>query len=339
MYVGSRKESARLLWFSLLAIAMVVTLGTAGYMVVEGWGALDSLFMTVITLSTIGFEEVHPLDKSGQVFTICLIFFGLGTAAYALKNATRFVLEGEFQNIYGRRRLEQRLKNLKDHYIVCGFGRMGRLICRELARKPVPFVVVERDISNVDESDREKYLIIQSDADKDETLITAGIKRAKGLITVVSTDADNLYIVLTARGLNPDLLIVARSGEEGSEQKLIRAGANKVISPYLIGADRMAQAVLRPAVVDFIEFATQSENIELKMEEMTIRKGSSLDGVALKDCGIRQELGIIIVAIKRLDGKMEFNPSPDSMLYAGDCLIALGQPGQLKVLEDITAGA
>ena len=333
-----RRELLRTLRRSLLAVLIVAVISVVGYMYLEGWNFLDSLYMTIILISTIGLGEAARLDASGKGFTIFVVVFGLGTVGYALKNATKFLLEGELRDIYGRKKLEQRLTQLKDHYIICGYGRMGRLIAREMARKPAPFVVIERDPSTIPLADKDKYLFIQSDADKDEVLLEAGIKRAKGLISVVSTDADNLYIVLTARGLNPDLQIVARAGEEGSEQKLIRAGASRVISPYLIGADRIAQAVLRPAVVDFIEFATQSENIELKMEEVTIKEGTRLAGLALNECGIRQELGIIIVAIKRSDGKMEFNPSPTAILHGGDCLIALGQPDQLKVLEEITAG-
>lgn len=338
MFKKITTDTAHLLWFSLAIMVGVVMSGTGGYMYLEGWSFLDSLYMTTITLSTIGFKEVHDLGPRGQMFTIALIFFGVGTLAFAIRNATKLMLEGELQSIFGRKKLEQKIKHLKDHYIVCGFGRMGRLICRELARKPVPFIVIEKDTKNISAEDWERYLIIQGDADRDETLMEAGIARAKGLITVVSTDADNLYIVLTARGLSPGLYIVARAGEDGSEQKLRRAGASKVISPYLIGADRMAQAVLRPNVMDFIEFATQAENLELKMEEVTIGKGSSLAGLAISQSGIRQELGIIIVAIKHSGGKMEFNPSPSAVLNRGDCLIALGQPSQLKMLEEITAG-
>jgi len=331
-------DSEQLLWLSLVIVAVVVIVGTLGYSFIEGWSLFDSMYMTIITLTTIGYGEIHQLDRAGRIFTIVLIIFGVGTVAFAVRNAAKLMIEGELGAIFGRKKLEQKIKDLKDHYIVCGFGRMGRLISRELARKPVPFVVIEKDASLIQEEDWEKHLFITGDADKDETLVKAGIERAKGLITVVSTDADNLYIVLTARGLSPDLYIVARAGEDGSEKKLRRAGANKVISPYLIGADRMAQAVLRPNVVDFIEFATQSENLDLKMEEVTINKGSALSGLALKQSGIRQDLGIIIVAIKRADGRMDFNPSPVSVIHEGDCLIALGQPDRLRMLEDITKG-
>ena len=339
MILNKYQGATRMLIYSLVTVLAVATIGTLGYMYIEHWSLLDALYMTVITLTTIGYGETHALDTSGRTFTLFLIMFGVGTVAFAIRNATKMMLEGELKQMFGRKKVEQKIRKLKDHYIVCGFGRMGRLICRELMRKPVPFVIVERDTALISEADWEKYLILQGDADKDDTLVEAGIMHAKGLITVVSTDADNLYIVLSARGLNPNLYIVARAGEEGSEQKLLRAGASKVISPYLIGADRMAQAVLRPAVVDFIEFATQAENMELQMEEVTINSGSPLSGLAINQCGIRQELGIIIVAIKRGDGKMEFNPNPASVLHEGDRLIALGQPAQLKVLDEITFGS
>ena len=332
-----KTDGTKLLLYSALVMAVVVIGGTLGYSRLEGWDVLDSLFMTIITITTIGYGEVHPLDQSGKTFTIILILFGLGAVAFAVRNATRLMLEGELADILGRRKLEQKIKKLKDHYIVCGFGRMGRIICQELASSPVPFVVIERNVENIEDAAWEKYLIMHGDADRDETLVEAGIKKAKGLISVVSTDADNLYIVLSARGLNDGLYIVARAGDEGSEQKLLRAGASKVISPYHIGADRIAQAMLRPAVVDFIEFATQSENMDLKMEEVTMAKGSSLVGRAIKDSGIRQDLDIIVVAIKHADGKMEFNPNPGSILREADCLIALGRPEQMKLLEKITS--
>jgi len=331
-------QSEKKLVLSLLVLLCVVLAGTVGYIYLEGWSLLDSLYMTIITLTTIGFKEVHELDRAGQVFTIMLVVFGVGTVAVSVKHATKLMLEGEFRNIFGRKRLEKEIGKLKDHYIVCGYGRMGRFIARELAGKPVPFVVIERNAESITEADQEKYLFLVGEADKDDTLVNAGIDRAKGLITVVSTDAENLYIVLTARGLNPKLSIVARAGEEGSEMKLKRAGANRVISPYLIGAHKIAQAVIRPAVLDFLEFATSSENMDLNIEEVGISPGSSMAGKKIKDSGIRQKLDIIVVAIKKATGAMNFNPSPDSVLEGGDVLIALGRPEMLRRLEDMTRG-
>jgi voltage-gated potassium channel len=314
-------------------LTVVVTIGTAGYMVLEGWNVIDSLYMTVITLASVGYKEVHDLSSTGRVFTIILIIGGIGTVIFALDAGAKIILEGELQQVFGRRRLERKIKELKNHYIVCGYGRMGKIICRELREKHIRFVVAEKspDILREDED----TLIFEGDATKDEVLRELGIERAKGLISVLPTDAENLFVVLSARGLNPGLMIVARAGEEGSEQKLLRAGADKVVSPYHIGGLRIAHTVLKPAVVDFIEFATKSGNIDLQMEEVKIEESSRLIGRSLDECGIGRDLGIIIVAIKKADGEMKFNPTFRSTIKAGDTLIALGEISKLKHLEDI----
>jgi voltage-gated potassium channel len=270
-----------------------------------------------------------------MIFTIVLLMVGVGTFLYALSAGAKIILEGELQELFGRKRLEKKIKELKDHYIVCGYGRMGKIICRELKAKNVPFVAIERngDFLNNRSDD---LLGISGDATNDDILREAGIERAKGLISVLPNDALNLYVVLSARELNPDLHIVARAGEEGSENKLLRAGADKVVSPYHIGGLRIAHTILRPAVVDFIEFATKTGNIELQMEEVTIPEGSSMVGQSLDQCGIGRELGIIIVGIKRHTGEMKFNPTSRSTIKAGDTLIALGEISKLRVLEDMS---
>jgi voltage-gated potassium channel len=289
--------------------------------------------MTVITLASVGFKEVHDLSLTGRIFTIFLIVGGVGTVAYALSAGAKIILEGELREVYGRRRLEKKIKELKHHYIVCGYGRMGKIICRELREKDIKFVVVEKQPDVFVESD--DYLVFHGDATKDEVLKELGIEKAKGLVSVLPTDAENLFVVLSARGLNPALFIVARAGEEGSEQKLLRAGADKVVSPYHIGGLRIAHTVLKPAVVDFIEFATKSGNIDLQMEEIRIQESSSLVGKSLDECGIGRELGIIIVAIKKPNGEMRFNPTFRSSIKAGDTLIALGEISKLKNLEEM----
>jgi voltage-gated potassium channel len=316
-------------------ILLVIAFGTAGYQLIEGWTFLDALYMTIITLTTVGYREVHELSSSGIIFTIVLLLVGVGTVLYALSAGAKIILEGELQELFGRKRLEKKIKELKDHYIVCGYGRMGKIICRELKAKNVPFVAIERngDFLNNRSDD---LLGISGDATNDDILREAGIERAKGLISVLPNDALNLYVVLSARELNPDLHIVARAGEEGSENKLLRAGADKVVSPYHIGGLRIAHTILRPAVVDFIEFATKTGNIELQMEEVTIPEGSSMVGQSLDQCGIGRELGIIIVGIKRHTGEMKFNPTSRSTIKAGDTLIALGEISKLRVLEDMS---
>lgn len=318
----------------ITVIFVVISLGTAGYSVIEGWGLFDSLYMTIITLTTVGYFEVHALSRAGRVFTIMLILSGVGAMFYALGVAARMLIEGEIREILGRRKLSKKIENLKNHYIICGFGRMGRIICRELVQGNTSFVVIEEN-TGVVAAMTEDYLTLQGDATQDGVLKQAGIERASGLISVLSSDANNLYVVLSARGLNPKLRIIARASEEGAEQKLMRAGADSVVSPYQIGGLRIAHSLLKPAVVDFIEFATKSGNIELQMEEIRVKETSHIVDKALDECGIRKEMGIIIVAIKRDSGEMEFNPTSSSVIKKGDTLIAMGETEQLKALEKL----
>lgn len=318
---------------SALLITLIIAFGTTGYIVIEGWNILDSLYMTIITIASVGYKEMHELSARGRMFTIVLIIGGVGSVLYALNNGAKLILEGEFKEIFGRKRLEKKIRELKNHYIVCGYGRMGKIICRELREKNIKFVVVEKKPDVFEE--KGDMLILEGDATRDEILREVGIERAKGLISVLPTDAENLFVVLSARELNPKLFIVARAGEEGSEQKLMRAGADRVVSPYHIGGLRIAHTVLKPAVVDFIEFATKSGNIDLQMEEITIQEDSKLAGLTLDECGIGRELGIIIVAIKKTTGDMRFNPTFRTTIKAGDTLIALGEISKLKTLEDM----
>jgi voltage-gated potassium channel len=329
------KEFRERIFLTAALIILVNAAGTIGYMAIEHWSFFDSLYMTVITLTTVGYREVHPLSDEGTIFTIFLIVGGVGTVFYALSTGARVILEGELQQIFGRKRLEKKIKDLKSHYIICGYGRMGRIICRELTERNISFAVIEKSPSLPPPDD---VLIYEGDATKDDVLKALGIERAKGLISVLPTDAENLYVVLSARVLNPRLQIVARAGEEGSEEKLLRAGADRVVSPYHIGGLRIAHTVLKPAVVDFIEFATKSGNIDLQMEEIGINEKSELVGLTLHECGIGRDLGVIIVAIKHPTGEMKFNPTFRSTIQAGDTLIAIGETAKLKSVEDIAAG-
>lgn len=331
------KSIKRQFSYSILLILAVIFVGTTGYILIEGWPVLDALYMTIITITTVGYREVHALSARGMVFTIFLIVFGVGTILYTLNNAAKVVIEGELRHVFGRRKLEKKIKGLKDHYIICGYGRMGKVICRELREKGAKFVVVEKEMSVTDIFDGD-MLFIQGDATRDEVLKETGIEKAKGLISVLSTDAENLYVVLSARVLNPKLNIVARAGEEGSEQKLLRAGADRVVSPYHIGGLRIAHTLIKPAVVDFIEFATKSGNIDLQMEEINVMAGSKVANTTLDECGIGRELGIIIVAIKGSGGDMKFNPTYKTTIKQGDILIALGERSRLKLLEDMAVG-
>lgn len=324
---------------SLILVLMVVSAGVLGYSVIEGWTLLDALYMTVITVATIGFQEVHPLSNSGRGCTIILVLVGVGVVAYVINNGIRAIIEGEFQNILGRRKLEKRLAAIRNHFIVCGYGRMGSIVCKELQADGTPFVVIEKGPLELDADN--DMIVVHGDATKDECLGRAGIERAKGLISVLSSDAQNLYVVLSARGLNPNLLIVARAGEDGSEQKLVRAGADRVVCPYHIGGLRVAHSVLKPAVVDFLEYATSSGNLELQMEEIVVEEGSALENKTILEIEAGRELVVVVIAVKRKDSGMKFNPAHKTHVKAGDTLIALGERGKIGALNGIqgVAGA
>ena len=322
---------------SLAVLALVITFGTTGYMTLEGWRFLDSLYMTIITLATVGFREIADLDDRGKMFTIVLIIFGVSVLGYILSKVAQITFEGQLQRFLGRMKVEKQIESMQDHYIICGYGRIGSLICKEFAARPMHFVVVENQEAVVEKLEAEGYPYIRGSATEDETLLKAGIKRAKGLIAVVTSDTENVYITLTARGLNPNLFILARAGEEGSEIKLKRAGANKVVSPYHIGGSRMAQAILRPNVVDFIEIATGREHLDLQIEELCIPATSAFAGQNLLASGFRKQTGVIIVGIKKETGRMVFNPESTALIDAKDTLIVLGEQGAIQRLEQLIA--
>lgn len=321
----------------MFLLTLVIVIGTIGYIVIEGWGLFDAFYMTIITLSTVGYMEVHPLSFEGRIFTSLLIFAGVGTAFYVFTMLTETIVSGQLQDFLGRKRLEAKLETLHDHYIICGYGRIGRHICRMIA-KEVPFVVVEKDHETVEEIEKEGFLFLEGDATQEEVLKKAGINRAKGLVSVLRSDADNVYITLTARSLNPKLFIIARADEEHVEKKLKRAGSDKVVSPYLIGARRMALTILRPAVTDFLELVTPEEHLELQLEEVRISEKSDLVAKNLLNSQIKQISGVIVLAIKKATGEMIFNPPPEYVFEAGDVVVALGDRKGLARLEELASG-
>jgi voltage-gated potassium channel len=322
---------------ALLVVALLLVLvGTLGYYFIEEkYTLFDALYMTVITLATIGYGEVHPLSTAGRVFTIVLILGGVATFLYAASEAVRAVVSGEVREVLGRQRMERSLAQMQDHLIVCGYGRMGRLVCQEFARQRLPFVVVEINPELLIGFDLPHGIPLNGDAASDEVLKQAGVERARGLVTVMSSDADNLYTTMSARLLNKKLFLVARVEDPKAEQKLRRAGANRVVSPYQIGGVRLAQAVLRPTVVDFIELATRTEHLELQIEESRVTPTSPLASATLKDSRIRADLKVIVVAIKKGAGEMVFNPAPETVIEAGDIIVAIGDRKHLDELEKL----
>lgn len=323
----------RYLLLLLIPLGLVL-LGTFGFYILEPeYTLFDSLYMTVTTLTTVGYGEVHPLHTAGRVFTILLLVGGVFTVFFAAGEFLKAVVSGEIQEILGRQRMARSLAEMKNHLIVCGLGRVGRLVCQEFSRQKLPFVLIDRQPEAIKDFDLPHGIALLGDATSDEVLRKAGVERARALVTVAASDADNLYITMSARLLNDQLFIVARAEAEQAEQKLLRGGANKVVSPYAIGGLKVAQAVLRPNVVDFIELATQTEHLELQIEEAHLQPGSRLVGASLSGSRLRQDLGLIIVAIKRPGQKMLYTPSGDTVLEAGDTLIALGRRPDLDQLE------
>ncbi|HIJ78076.1 MAG: potassium channel protein [Desulfobulbaceae bacterium] len=327
-------SSRNKVFFSFLMLALILVVGTGGYMLIEGASFLDSLFMAVITITTVGYEEVFKLSAGGKYFTIFLILIGVGYVLYMIGEVTETMVEGGMRRILGRNNMQKKVAELKDHYIVCGFGRIGKVICKNLKDHRLPFVVIENSPDEIQKIDELGYLSLAGNASTDDMLIKAGIKEARGLIAVVSSDAENVYIILSAKGINPNLFVMARSsGDDGSETKLLRAGADKVISPYYIGACRMAQLVVRPTVVDFLDLAVHGGELGLRMEELRVSGQSSLANVRLMDSGLRKQYDLIVVAIKREHGEMLFNPNPQALILPGDILIVLGDHQHIIELE------
>jgi voltage-gated potassium channel len=315
-----------------LALAVLFGLGTAGFHVMEGWTWFDSFYMVLITVTTIGYSEVHPLSHSGQVFNVFIIIIGVGLVFLLIGVVAQALLEFELTQFFGRRRMEREIDRLSGHFIICGAGRVGRSTARELARKPAPFVIIENADTKMERLPPE-WLVIRGDATQEATLRQAQIERARGLVAATTTDATNIYIVLTARGLNPELKIIARASEEDAEKHLKTAGADSVISPYHFAGHRIAQSFLRPHVLDFIDSATVRLGVDLEIAEIEVGARSRYVGQTFRTSKMRSDTGIIVLAVKR-DGSMRFNPAPDDRIEAGDTLIAMGETAGLRKLEE-----
>ena len=318
----------------------VAMIGTAGFHFIEHWSWFDGFYMVLTTLTTIGYQEVHPLSQAGRYFNVGIILTGVGLVFLLLGAFGQALLEFEFNNLIGRRRMQREIGRLKGHYIICGAGRVGRAVARQLESEPAPFVILE---SNEVKAERVRaetnWLIVHADATLEAQLLAARIGEAAGLVAATTTDATNTYIVLTARSLNPGLKIIARASEEDAEKHLRTAGADQVVSPYSFAGFRIAQAFLRPHIINFLEVALlRSSELGLELEELTISPSSVYVGQGLRSSGIRHDLGITVLAIKREGEEMKYSPAPDAVLCAGDHLIIMGEPAKLRELE-LLAGA
>jgi voltage-gated potassium channel len=310
---------------------LIVLGAAAGYSLIEGWSFSRSLYRTILAVTTV--ESPAPASPAGKVLTVVLLCAGVGAALYTFTLLATVVVEGGLPKRIERRRRAHMLESLRDHFILCGYGRIGRIIARQLLRQSVPFVVIERDPEAVQAAMHDGALAVEADASREDVLRRCGIEKARGLIAAVGTDAENVYAVLSARVMRPDLFIVGRAETEDATTKLKRAGASRVVSPYEIGGMQIAQTALRPAVVDFVELATSSDNLELAMEEITIGANSALANQSILDANLRKRFGVIVVGIQRQDLRMEFNPEPDMIIGGGDKLVVLGRPDSLRRLE------
>jgi voltage-gated potassium channel len=314
------------------ALASITVVGVIGYMLIEGWSFMDALYMTVISITTTGFLEVHEMDTAGRVFTILLIIGGSSSALYALTIIVLYIMEGHLGSALWRRSMKNRIAHLKNHFILCGYGRVGQEIARILADEKADFVIIDKSREGITQAEMDNHLYIMADAASDDTLKEAGIERARGLIVAIGNDADSTYVTLSARQIKPDLFIEARISSHEAEGKLKRAGADRIVSPYSIGARRMAMLALQPEVADFIDIVSFKGH-DMYLENLIVGKGSMLAEKTLGDA--RKESKAVVLAINRNNRKMITNPSDNEKIQAGDSLIAMGTREELRALEGI----
>ena len=313
----------------VLVFATLLAFGTAGYTLIEGWPILDSLFMTAITLSTVGYGQVHTLSTGGMVFSIFLIFFGVGAALYVINAIIQTVFEGHLREVLGVRKMRTKIDALRGHYVICGFGRVGQEVAHEFEAQNVPFVVIENDPDNQDHARSLGYLYVTENATEEESLLAAGVRRARGLIAAVGSDAENTYITLCARSLKPRLLIVARAGSDTGEEHLRQAGADKVISPYRIGGRSIAFAAVYPLETEFVD----SVRGDRWVAEIQVDEASNLAGLNVEEALSRRPGVNVILALQARDGDLIVGPPPERRLEMDDCLIVLGKEGKITALR------
>ena len=325
----------RRLGFVAGLIALTLATGTVGFTVIEGYAPFDAFYMTLITITTVGYTEVHPLSHAGRIFNSFVIFFGVTTMFFAIGAMTQSIIQLELGEYFGKRRHRRMIEKLDRHFIICGYGRVGRNAATELQRSGVPFVVVDREPARVERAMQAGMLAVAADSTRDETLRSLGVTRARGLVSALATDADNLFVILSAKNLNPQLYVATRAGEEEAEEKLRRAGADAVFAPYTVAGYRLAQAVLRPHVFQFFDVATRSMGLDVDIEQVRVPEVSEFSSRSLQQTGIRRELGVIVLAIRKSDGHMMFNPPAETVISGGDFLIVMGEPKNLRTLENM----
>ncbi len=320
---------------SLFLLLATIGFGTVGYVIFEDMTPFDAFYMTLITISTVGFSEIKPLSGIGRVITIIIIILGISLLTYTLGQVARVFVEGELRKILGRRKLEKQISALKNHYIICGYGRIGSIIVKELNMANIPVVVIEQEPEALAELEANHTLYLNMDATSDEALVAAGLERAHGLVTAVSSDADNVFIALSAKGLRPDIFILARASDVKNESKLLRAGASRVVCPYQMGGRRMAEILHKPTVVDFLDQTMMHNELGLQMEEAIIPEHSPITGKTVVGSNLRQQFGVIIVAIKRTSGEMVFNPGPSETFNAGDVIVVIGKKAEVRRMSAV----
>jgi len=328
---------ARRFLFIVLAIAATLLVGTAGFVLIAGYPLFDAFYMTLTTMTTVGYAEIHPLSEAGRIFNSFLIIFGVSTLFIAVGAMTQSIVEIEFGNVIGKRRNKRMIEKLKDHYIICGFGRVGRGAAAELQHAGVPFVVVDSDPERIERAITAGMLAVAADATRDETLRQTRIERARGLVAALATDADNLFVLLSAKDLNPHIYVATRAAEEGVEEKMRRAGADAVFAPYAMTGHRLAQSLLRPHVVQFLDFTTKDIGMDVTIEQVRVAPASAVASRTIREMQLGRDVGVIVMAIRKRDGHMEFNPPADTAIEGGDYLIVMGRPENLQALETLLA--
>jgi voltage-gated potassium channel len=324
---------AKRLLYILVAIGATLTIGTVGFRLIGGYPVFDAFYLTLTTMTTVGYGDSFP--RTVRVFNALLIMVGVSTIFIAIGAMTQTIIEFELGDAIGKRRNKRMIDKLKDHYIICGFGRVGRGAAAELHHAGVPFVVVDSQPERVERAMLSGILAVAADATHDETLHQVGIERARGLVTALSTDADNLFVLLSAKGLNPKLFVAARAAEEGAEEKMRRAGADAVFAPYSITGHRLAQSLLRPHVVQFLDFTTKDIAMDISIEQVRVSADSEVAAKTIREMQLRRNMGVIVMAIRRHDGNMLFNPPADTSVEAGDYLIVMGKQEDLLALEGL----